>query len=347
VTARVTRLRSKLWMVGQCAVAAGVAWVLASVILGHSSPFFAPTAAVVCLGTSYGQRLRRVAELTVGVSIGIGVGDVFANVFGRGTWQVTIVVALSMASAILLDAGALLVSQAAVQSIVVTTLLPLDGGLSRILDALIGGGVALVAATIVPGAPLRRPRQEAARVMEELARLLSLSSRSAFEQDEDLAKETLDRARETESLLADLRAASAEGLEVVRASPLRRHTHHQVRSMAELVEPLDRALRTTRVLIRRVEVAARLSETMPPDYLGLLDDLAEVTRVIASELADNRMANALQPRLIAIGERSSAAREPLTLSAAVVLGQIRSLVVDLLEVCGMAHAEAVATVPPR
>ena len=58
--------------------------------------------------------------------------------------------------------------------------------------------------------------------------------------------------------------------------------------MAELVGPLDRALRTTRVLIRRIAVAARLAETMPPDYLAVLDDLAEVTRDIAPELAANR-----------------------------------------------------------
>jgi uncharacterized membrane protein YgaE (UPF0421/DUF939 family) len=347
VAARVTRLRSKLWMVGQCALAAGVAWILANVLLGHSSPFFAPIAAVVCLGTSYGQRLRRIAELTAGVSVGIGVGDLFSHAFGRGTWQVAVVVALAMTSAILLDAGALMTSQAAVQSIVVTTLLPLDGGLSRILDALIGGAVALVAATIVPGAPLRRPRQEAAGVARELARLLTLGRKSALEQDEDMAKETLDRARETESLLGGLRAAAAEGLEVVRVSPLRRHTSHRVRSIADLVEPLDRALRTTRVLLRRIVVAARLSETMPPDYLDLLDDLAEVTRDIAGELAANRLADSLQPPLVAIGRRSSTASEPLTLSAAVVLAQLRSLVVDLLEVCGMSYEDAVATVPPR
>jgi uncharacterized membrane protein YgaE (UPF0421/DUF939 family) len=347
MTARVSRLRSKLWMVGQCALAGGAAWILANVLLGHSSPFFAPIAAVVCLGTSYGQRLRRVAEMTVGVSVGIGVGDLFSHAFGRGTWQVVVVVALAMSSAILLDAGALMTTQAAVQSIVVTTLLPLDGGVSRILDAMIGGAVALVAATIVPGAPLRRPRQEASRVAEELARLLALSRQSALEQDEDLAEDTLNRARETESLLGELRAASAEGLDVVRASPLRRHTHHQVRSMAELVEPLDRALRTTRVLIRRVAVAARLSETMPPDYLEMLDALSDVAHDIARELADNRLADDLQPRLVEIGERSSEASDPLTLSAAVVLGQIRSLVVDLLEVCGMSHEDAVSVVPER
>lgn len=346
--ARVGRLRSKLWMIGQCAVAAGVAWVVATIVFGHPTPFFAPIAAVVCLGTSYGQRPRRVAELTVGVSVGIGIGDLFTHAFGRGTWQIVVVVAVSMSAAILLDAGALMSTQAAVQSIVVTTLLPLDGGVTRILDALVGGAVALVAATIVPGAPLRRPRQEASRVADELARLLTMARRSASEQNPDLAQETLDRARETESLLADLRAAAAEGLEVVRVSPLRgRASRDTVRSMAELVDPLDRAVRTTRVMIRRITIAARQSESLPADYLDLLDTLSALTHRIAAELAADRMAAAVRPDLVEVGTVSSAASPPATLSAAVVLGQIRSLVVDLLEVAGVSHDEAVAAIPPR
>ena len=59
---RRARVRSKLWAVGQCAVAAGVAWAVATQVFGHVTPIFAPVAAVVCLGTSYGQRLRRVAR---------------------------------------------------------------------------------------------------------------------------------------------------------------------------------------------------------------------------------------------------------------------------------------------
>ena len=62
---------SKRWQIAQCAVAAGVAWLIAADLLGHPTPFFAPVAAVVSLGTSYGQRLRRVAEVTVGVAVGV------------------------------------------------------------------------------------------------------------------------------------------------------------------------------------------------------------------------------------------------------------------------------------
>ena len=53
----------------------GCAWFLAHDVVGHPQPFFAPIVAVVCLGTSYGQRLRRVAEVTIGVAIGVFLAD--------------------------------------------------------------------------------------------------------------------------------------------------------------------------------------------------------------------------------------------------------------------------------
>ena len=345
--ARLRRLRSKAYMIGQCAIAAGVAWVVATTLLGHATPFFAAVAAVLCLGTSYGQRLRRVAEVSLGCSVGIGIADLFARVAGRGEWQIVVVVAIAMSAAVLLDAAVLFISQAAVQAIVVTTLLPLDGGLSRVEDALVGGAVALVAATLVPGAPLRRPREEAAKVTRQLARLLRAARQSALEIDVEQASDTLDEARETEQLLNDLRAAASEGLEVVRSSPFRRGSKEHVASIAEVVAPLDRALRDTRVLIRRIVVSARLGETMPPDYLLLLDEIAQATDDIAERMSQNHSPEGTQSRLMDIVGATADSSEPLTLSAAVVLGQIRSLLVDLLQLAGLTQHEAVSAVPPR
>ncbi len=209
------------------------------------------------------------------------------------------------------------------------------------------GGVGLLAATIVPGAPLRRPREEAAKVTLELARLLRAARQSALDIDTEQAEVTLSRARETEGLLDDLRAAASEGLEVVRSSPFRRGHRPHVRSMSDLVGPLDRALRNTRVLVRRVLVSARLDETMPPDYLVLLDGLADATEEMARDLAANRTPRSAQPALVAIGEETVHASPPLTLSAAVVLGQLRSLLVDLLELSRDAYSDAIAQVPNR
>jgi uncharacterized membrane protein YgaE (UPF0421/DUF939 family) len=347
LAARLRRLRDKAWMIGQCAVAAGAAWAVATEIFHHSTPFFASIAAVLCLGTSYGQRLRRVAEVSVGCAVGIGIADVFRTVAGGGAVQIAVVVALAMIAAILLDAGVLLINQAAVQAIVVITILPPGSNISRIFDALIGGGVALIAATVVPGAPLRHPREQAARVIREMARLLREARASAADLDTELAEDTLARAREIETLLNELRDAAREGLEVVRTSPFRRGQKENVRSIAEVVAPLDRAIRNTRVLIRRIVVSARLGETMPPDYLELLDRIADAEDAIADLLAANQPPYRVQEELTAIAEATSRASSPLTLSAAVVLGQIRSLVVDLLELAGVDPAEASTVVPPR
>ena len=80
LSTRLDRWRAKRWQVAQCAIAAGVAWWLAADVIGHSAPFFAPVAAVVSLGTSYGQRLRRVAEVTIGVALGIFGADLLVPV---------------------------------------------------------------------------------------------------------------------------------------------------------------------------------------------------------------------------------------------------------------------------
>src|SRR4051812_45847952 len=145
---RIDRWRAKRWQVAQCAIAAGVAWWLASDVFGHATPFFAPVAAVVSLGTSYGQRLRRVIEVTIGVAVGVFLADLLVAWLGSGGWQIALIVALAMSAALLLDGGQLLVTQAAVQSIVVAALVPDPGAaFTRWSDAVIGGLVALVAAT--------------------------------------------------------------------------------------------------------------------------------------------------------------------------------------------------------
>ncbi|HEX6247271.1 MAG TPA: FUSC family protein [Nocardioidaceae bacterium] len=345
--ARVARLRSKAWLIGQAAVAAAVAWVIAADVLDHPTPFFAPIAAVVSLGTSYGQRLRRVAEVTVGVAVGVLVADLLVLALGTGWWQLVVVVALAMSAAFLLDAGGLLVTQAAVQAIIVTTLLPdPDQALLRWTDALVGGGVALVAAAVVPGAPLRRPRERAAVVVRTIASLLRTASETSVDGDVDRALQTLASARETEPLIRELQAAADEGLSVVASSPFRRSHRGHVRRMVELVEPMDRAMRNTRVLVRRVAVANYRGEPLPRAYADLCAELADLTDEIAADLERNEMPADVRVGLVALGERTAVVERAAALSAEVVLAQIRSIIVDLLQITGLDVLEATDALPP-
>ena len=345
--ARVARLRAKRWQIAQCAVAAGAAWLIASDLLHHQTPFFAPVAAVVSLGTSYGQRLRRVAEVTIGVAIGVFVGDLIVAQVGTGWWQLTLIVALAMTTAVLLDGGQLFVNQAAIQSIVVSTLLPnSSAGLLRWTDALVGGAVALVAATVVPAAPLRRPREQAAVVMRKTAGLLRAAGEVMSDGEVDRAMELLADARTTDTLIRELQDASREGLAVVASSPFRVRHKGNLRRMAELVDPLDRALRSTRVLVRQTAVAAYQQRPVPGSYSLLALDLADAADRVADELAADRMATAAQPALLAVGQATGHVERTDQLAAEVVLAQVRSVVVDLLLLTGLDQMESTDSLPP-
>ncbi|WP_432945101.1 FUSC family protein [Kribbella sp. CA-253562] len=348
VLRRVDRLRNRAFFIVQCALAAGVAWALARYAVGHQQPFFAPVAAMVCLGFSFGQRLRRVAEVMVGVAVGVGVGDLFVRFFGTGVVQIVFVIALAMSVAVLLGAGTLMTTQAGVQAAIVTTLLPDPGaGFSRWLDAALGGAVALAAATIAPAAAIRRPRQQASGVLNELAAILIETAEGLRNSDEDAVTDALRRARASETMLDDLRSAADEGVAVVRLSPFRRRHRGRVQEIADLVVPLDRAIRNIRVLVRRCAVSVWRDEKMPAEYPTLLERLADGTRLIAESLFEPHADVAAHRVLGELGRRTAVMPIPGSLSGVVVLGQIRSTVVDLLELTGTTYDEARALVPLR
>lgn len=344
---RLTRLSSKRWQIVQCAIAAGVAWFIASDLLGHETPFFAPIAAVVSLGTSYGQRLRRVAEVTLGVAIGVFVADLLVIQVGTGWWQLMLIVGLAMTTAFLLDGGQVFVTQAAVQSIVISTLVPDPGAaLTRWTDALIGGGVALVAATVAPASPLRRPRENAATVMRKIAELLRAAGEVMVDGEVERGLELLADARSTDHLIRELQDAADEGMSVVASSPFRVRHKGNLRRMAELVDPLDRALRSTRVLVRQTAITAYHRRPVPGAYSVLAHELADAAEQIADELSADRMAAAARPALLAVGEATGQVERTEVLAAEVILAQLHSIVADLLLLTGLDQLESTDALPP-
>ncbi|WP_299036543.1 aromatic acid exporter family protein [uncultured Pseudokineococcus sp.] len=345
---RVARLRRRGPNIVQCALAAAAAWAIAHVLLGHEAPFFAPVAAVIVLGQSYEGRLRRTGEVVVGVALGIAVGDLLVSWLGSGVWQLAVVVGLSMALAVLLDAGQLLVTQAGVQASIVTSLAaPAAVGLDRWVDALVGGAVALVVAALLPTAPLMRPRRLAAAAAGELAVLLGEAARAAKEADGDRAQAALDRARAGQRAFEDLRPAAEEALEGLRLSPFRHRHRPGLETVRDLAVPLDRAMRNVRVLLRRVTVAEQRGEPLPAELWSLLEELATSARLMSEAVDAGRRDDELQDDLVDLGRRAGVlGTQRLGLSGAVCVGQLRSTVVDLLQVGGWTTEQASDAVPP-
>jgi uncharacterized membrane protein YgaE (UPF0421/DUF939 family) len=343
---RVERWRSHWFLIAQVAITAGLAWLVAERLLGHRMPFFAPVAAIVTLGVTYGQRMRRGVEIAVGVAVGVLVGDLFGALVGSGVWQIMVVLALAMSVATLLSTRQLIIIQACVQSVIVVTLTPNPSqGFSRWLDAVIGCALALLVAMVAPSAPLRKPAQLAARVLDHLAATLEAAASELRESDEEAGDKVLAQARQTDEALAALGDATAEGLAVVRQSPFRRRQLAGVEAYAQLSEPLDHASRNLRVLARRCAVALWRGEQVPAPYRAQMTALAEVMRFMAVELRNGRLPVKARERLVTIGQATSHLELADSLSAVVILAQVRSLTADLLELTGMDYAEARELIP--
>lgn len=335
------RLRERMLRIVTSAGGAALAWWLARDGLGHPQPFFAPVTVLVTLGLSYGQRLRRVTELVVGVAVGVLVGDAFVYLVGTGPWQIALVATVAMSIATLLGAGPLLTIQAGVQSIIVTTLVAQpDQAFSRWLDAVVGGVVAIVLATTAPAAAVERPRQALVDLVREVDAILRASVRAVRQADAGAAERALSRARRTEGLIASLREDSGAALEVAAISPWHARRRADVQLVSEAIDPLDRAVRNLRVLVRRCGVAVRAGEEVPTAYLAAADRLAEVVGLLAEELDEGRTGILVREALVGVLRRTAARDPEADLSAELVRAQLRSMVLDLLMVTGLSEPDA-------
>ncbi len=340
---RVTRLRTATLTIAQCAVAAGLAWFVARHVIGHPSPFFAPVAAILTLGLTFGQRGRRAAELAVGVALGIGIGDLIVLAVGTGWWQISAVVALAMATAVLVGGGTLLVNQCAVSAVLVATVQVPTNGVdpSRWVDALVGTGLALLVNAIVPTDPLRLVRGAVDPVVGELAGALDDIADAVEDDDRDAAADALTRARAIDPLMTRYREALDVARETLALAPTRRRLRPRLDPYETAVGGLDNAVRNTRVLGRGAMRAIELGEHVPPLAIEAVRELAAAVRALEGELADPRRGNAAEDAALRAAARSTAALEvTANLSASVIVGQVRSTAVDLLRGLGMDGEEA-------
>ena len=343
---RVKRWRARLFMVTQISVAAGLGWFLGQHLLGHAQPFFSCVASIICLGFSFGQRLSRVVEVAVGVLIGVMFGDLFVLLFGTGPIQIALVCFCAMSVAIWVNAKPVMINQSGIQAATVMTLMPApNDGFSRWQDALLGCSLALLMTLFAPTSPVQKPRVKAAAVIGHCSATVQAIRDALATGDEALGERVLDQARSTEAELGDLQLAAGEGVAVARYSPFLRGHREHAQAIAELVAPLDRLTRNLRVMARRATVATWRHEDFPAEYLPLLDQLAAAMDFCTEELRARRMPVRARDRIIEVAEASSRVSVHGSLSSIVVLAQIRSILVDLLELTGLDYATARALVP--
>jgi uncharacterized membrane protein YccC len=327
----------------QTSVAASLAWLIATEVVGHSQPFFAPISAVITLGLTIGERRRRAVELAIGVSVGIAIADLLVSWIGSGTWQVGVVTGLAMLAATLVGGGTLLASQAGASAVLVATLQPPEGfDFTRSLDALVGSGTALVVGSLLlPVDPVRLVREALGPVVDRLVAVLeriadALEQRDAVEADAALtAVGRLDVRYD--QVAATLGAAG----DAARISVGRRGMLGSLERYVVAEEEIGVAIEDVRALARGSTRAIALDDSTPPEVIAAIRALAEAVRELANMLEDEaEPERAREAAMRAVRLANAVLAETSNMSALHIVGQVRLVAADLLRASGLERAEA-------
>jgi len=296
------RARSRLDLetlgrIAQSAAAAGIAWELALQIPNHGRPFFAPIAAVIGLAADRGRRGRQAIDMILGVGLGILIGAAVVALAGVGAWQLVIGTAVALVVPTALGTRPIIRTQSAASAILIVALhVPgTNVAWQRLIDALIGGGIAIVLARFLfPVDPLELVRREAVALRRQLADLLDALARALDAGDREAAERTVARL----DAIDDRRLEDALALarDVVRSAPRRRPLRRRLDALGRSWHELDRSVADSRAIgagaLRLVSApqpqaaaavraaAAAVRTTDPADARACADD----ARGIAAEL---------------------------------------------------------------
>ena len=355
--ARSRRLRKRVISIIQITIAAGVAYWAAQQLLGHEMPFFAPITVVIILGLSGVDRIKRALDMSLGSVLGVLVGDLLSLWLGPGAWQLAIIVAVSLTLASFVTTSQMVNNQVAIGAILISTIMPPGAemtGLDRTMDAIVGSLIGLSAAALIPSAPLRRGREQAAKVLEMASSVLDDISDGLRERDVEKIDEALTAARGSQDSINAMETAARSGMETSRLSPILWSARRHVRHFERAVNPVDNMVRNARVLARRALVLTEDRDEVSEAQLEILDELAAVSLSLSDvfegkdESEEALEIPELVNRLRALGAKAGmdVVDDKSVLSAYVILAQSRSIISDLLEVCGMSRESAVAVLAP-
>ncbi|KXK62235.1 hypothetical protein AWW66_09375 [Micromonospora rosaria] len=338
------RLRATATLALQAGLAAALSWLVAHEFLGNPEPVFAPISAVGTLAASVGQRFRRTVELILGVGVGVAVGDLLVYLLGTGPWQLGLIVTLSIVVTIFFGGSVAVVIQAAATAVLIVTLSPSVKNLElpRFIDALVGGGIALVVtAVLLPLNPLRVINRAARPALDLLAEQLDRTADALRDRDRDVAQKALERLRDNKAELTDFVEAIEGAKETITISPARWHRRSELTHYAEAADPIERAMRNSGTLIRRSVTLIEDEEPIPEPMPDAVAHLAESVRLLRHEFAVGEEPQQARERALrAVSEAGRAYAEGVGFSGSVVVAQVRTTASDLMVASGIEQEEA-------
>lgn len=338
----IDRVVEDAWPLLQGTAAATAAWVIAKYVVDHPQPFFAPIAALVALNAALGERGRKALGLLQGVIIGIAVGELTLLTVGDGYGSLAGAVLAATAISRAFNGARIAVAQAAVSAILVVALADADAGANRLVDALIGAGVALVFSQLLfSPEPLRLLRRAETKALVVMADGLSSSARALEQDDDELAENAITSLRELSDDLSELGRVRRASTRVARRSLAWRARLKPVVQEKENAGYLDLLGASCLVLAR---TAAALGSAERTKLAPNMSELAEALTKLATNLGDRTVRQDVADRGLALAAGISADGAPPESTFAAAVVSVRMVATDLMVVAGIEPGDAAAAV---
>jgi uncharacterized membrane protein YgaE (UPF0421/DUF939 family) len=322
-------LAADAWLLLQQALAATLAWLIATRVMQHHIPFFAPIAAVVALNTSLGQRGTNAVRLLIGVAVGIICGEGGLWLLGAGYLALGMATFVAMFLAQLVDRAFVVTAQAASAAILTVTTAGGEGGLDRLLDALVGAGVALVFSQVLfTPDPVRLVQRAEAAALGEMAEGLRLTAQGMRNRNAGLAARAVTKLRDLPVQLGELARIVRASAAVARHSLL-----WQRRRVAVTAETVH--ARRLDLLGGSCLLLARAATTADDSGRGELTEqaqkLADLLAALAADPADPLVQHSVRAGALQFaGQRDTSVAWPVTPDVA-----LGAVAVDVLAFLGV------------
>jgi uncharacterized membrane protein YccC len=295
------------------ALAAVIAWVLASTVFGLSQPFLAPWAALLVVHAtvfrSFSQGAMQVAATFTAVLLAAAVGQVF----GMDTWAVVVLLVVGMFLGATPWLGADTTTIASTAVVVLTTGYGDILLLSRLVDTAIGVVVGL-AVNLMVWPPLRRRTTIVAmdRIDDDIGELLiDIGTKMAGGCDHDDIHGWIERTRDLDGDLDHAWSLVRQASESARLNPRRsarglRDPHH----WRQLLRRMEQTLAEIRSMARTLDAHVAKRNTWQPEFAAPWTSLvAETGRAVAD--ADPEALVGVHDRLRLLVEELSALDEDM------------------------------------
>lgn len=330
------------WPLVQATLGATLAWVIALHLAGHPDPFFAPMSAVVALNAPRGERGLQAVRLLAGIVLGILVGEAVVVLLGAAYAGVALASFLAMAIAHAAGGARIAVIQAGGSAILTVAVAGGEAGLERLLDALIGGGVAIVFSQVVfspePVALLRRAEADALREMAEALDLTAKTLGTVGLEHGELPLDALRQLRDRLAELGRLRKASGN---VARHSAMWRSQAEPLVRERETAGQLDLLGGACVMLVR---AAFAVDPAKRSRFTSAVQALAQVLKGLAQAPGDRDTRQSAADQALAVARRFARIDAAGDTNTALLTLMLRVVATDVIVFTGIDAAQAEAAI---